>query len=203
MILPADTPLPDPRAICQVVLDDTGDTEPVDHAPVELFSAHYNANNGDLMSLSPSRNINANDNLPADKGKAVGLPSKSPARPSRNGKRQTTSPRRRAAAGATAALVNVVTQLSQPPSTNNIDPPQINRDGTSPNSVINTVFDLPVPTTAPPKQKNQTNYGCLPKSTFMKFARPEYFTNKIKYTDNEIKKGLKQCRMPHTFNLAL
>ena len=36
--------------------------------------------------------------------------------------------------------------------------------------------------------------GLVPKSTFMKWARPYYFSNKHKYTDDAIEKGLKQCR---------
>ena len=132
MAAPVETPRPDPRAICQVLLDATGDNAPSVSDPVQLFAADYIANNGNLLSLSPSR-INAADyNSSSNKRPAHGSPSKSPSKPSRTSKRQLTSPRRRAAAGTVAAALNVVTQFTQPTPINRLEPPLINRDGDGP-----------------------------------------------------------------------
>ena len=55
MLLPVNSPLADPRSICHAIHGtDDGDAPSVSD-PVQLFSDDYDANNGNIMTLSPSR----------------------------------------------------------------------------------------------------------------------------------------------------
>ena len=208
MSLPVNSPLADPRSICHAIHGtDDGDAPSVSD-PVQLFADDYDANNGNIMTLSPSRIYGPHSKSAAIKRPALGSPSRSPYNASRTTKRIQTSPRRVAKAAA-SAVINVVTQLTQPSAANNptqplvpiyVEPPRINRADPSPTSVLNALFTPAEP--APkrkPKQTNNRKVGLVPKSTFIKWARVHHFSNKEKYTDSNIKKGLQQCRTRMTW----
>ena len=195
---PAKTPLPDAAVITQTLHDAPASAGPSISDPVQLFAADYDAANGDLTNLTPSpqRTIDNSNVNRSIAGTTRPLPPSADRPP--HGKRVTSSPRR-----AMLAAARVVTQLSQPLATSLVGPPALRRDGPSPTSVIAAVLPHPSPPPAianepPPANKPKRNHksfrGHVPKSDFIKFARPLHFGTGD-YDAKTIKKGLNQCRI--------
>lgn len=93
---------------------------------------------------------------------------------------------------AALAVAAVVTQLSQTGPTN---PPTIRRDGPSPTTIINDVFEVqPAPKTSTRTSSTHAFIGHVPKTKLFSFCRPHHFNTKVKYTDDEIQDGVFSCR---------
>ena len=100
--------------------------------------------------------------------------------------------------------VNISTPKLTQPIQNTIPTPSTldedRRVGPSPTSVLDTLFDAPVP--PPKKSSTAAMIGLVPKSDFLRWGREWMYSTKEVYTEVQIKKQIQQCRTNMMYNFS-